>query len=128
MGIFSKKEWKRRETEFPTRRRLTPTGQENVVDVAREEGLVMEDGDAFSPSTMNDLEERIEAALDAIQATASAAQTTANAAMPKAGGKFTGAVTASAGAANKTVRNVYTNTAASWPAGYGVGDILLVTV
>jgi hypothetical protein len=60
---FEKKEWKRRETEFPGRRKLEPTDEENVVEVTREEGLVMEEGDAFSPENMNGLEDRIDSAL-----------------------------------------------------------------
>ena len=62
---FEKREWVRRETEFPGRRRLkqTTTGEEQVVDVTREEGLVMEEGDGWTPENMNDLEARILAAL-----------------------------------------------------------------
>lgn len=58
---FEKKTWDDRLTEFPGRRRLVDvdTGQEYVVDVTREEGLVTKVGDAFSGSNMNDLEERI---------------------------------------------------------------------
>lgn len=56
--IFSKKTWKNREVEFPGRRTLTPAG-ENVYDVSRNEGLILEEGDAFDASTMNDMENRI---------------------------------------------------------------------
>lgn len=58
---YEKKTWKNRQSEFPNRRTLTPVdGQENTYDVARNEGLVMEDGDAFDQTTMNDLENRVE--------------------------------------------------------------------
>ncbi len=59
---FEKKEWKDRLAEFAGRRRLTnvDTGEETIVDVERDEGLVQQIGDAFSGSNMNDLEDRIE--------------------------------------------------------------------
>ena len=58
---YEKKTWNNRQSEFPNRRILTPVdGQENTYDVARNEGLVMEDGDAFDQTTMNDLENRVE--------------------------------------------------------------------
>lgn len=56
--IFNQKTWKNREVEFPGRRTLTPAG-ENVYDVTRNEGLILEEGDAFDAGTMNDLEKRI---------------------------------------------------------------------
>ena len=61
---FIKKEWKDRLAEFAGRRRLTniDTGEEMIVDVERDEGLVSQTGDSFSGKNMNDLEDRIEAA------------------------------------------------------------------
>ena len=56
---FTKKTWKDRQSEHPTRRVLNPTGITNTYDVSRAEGLVMEDGDAFDASNMNDLENRV---------------------------------------------------------------------
>lgn len=57
---YEKKTWKNRQSEYPNRRTLTPVdGQENTYDVARAEGLVMEEGDAFDQEEMNDLEKRI---------------------------------------------------------------------
>lgn len=56
---YAKKVWKDRQTEYPTRRRLSPTGTEDVYDVIRDEGLVIEEGDAFSAANMNDLEDRV---------------------------------------------------------------------
>lgn len=60
---FVKKEWKDRLVEFAGRRLLTRVSgsAENqiVVDVNRSEGVVSQEGDAFSASNMNDLEQRI---------------------------------------------------------------------
>ena len=57
---FEKKTWKARKTEYPNRRMLTlEDGSTELVTVAREEGIISEEGDAFSPENMNGLEERI---------------------------------------------------------------------
>ena len=59
---WAKKVWKDRKTEYPTRRTLTKTdGSQEIVTVARNEGNVSQEGDAFSAANMNDLEERIDA-------------------------------------------------------------------
>ena len=62
---FSKKTWKDRISEEPQRRTLTDTttGTVQTVDVARAEGVVTQEGDAFSAANMNDLENRIEEGL-----------------------------------------------------------------
>ena len=65
--IFNKKTWKNREVEFPGRRTLTSAG-ENVYDVTRSEGLILEEGDAFDATNMNDLEVRIETGMGAVAA------------------------------------------------------------
>ena len=57
--MFERKTWINRQSEHPARRRLTPTGNDNEYDVARAEGVIMEDGDAFDAETMNDLEKRV---------------------------------------------------------------------
>ncbi len=58
---FEKKTWKARKTEYPNRRMLTlEDGSTELVTVAREEGIISEEGDAFSPENMNGLEDRIE--------------------------------------------------------------------
>lgn len=57
--MFEKKTWVNRQSEHPARRRLTPTGNDSEYDVARAEGVIMEDGDAFDAETMNDLEKRV---------------------------------------------------------------------
>lgn len=57
---FNQKTWKDRVTEYPSRRTLTKTdGSTEIVNVARSEGTVSEEGDAFSAKNMNDLEQRI---------------------------------------------------------------------
>ena len=67
MSGFIKKIWKDRVTEFPTRRSLTKQdGSVDLVTVAREEGTVSQEGDAFSAKNMNDLEERVKTAFDAV--------------------------------------------------------------
>ena len=58
---FVKKTWKDRIAEFPTRRRLTKEDNTSeLVTVAREEGTLSQEGDAFSAENMNDLESRID--------------------------------------------------------------------
>lgn len=60
---FVTKTWKDRITEYPTRRTLTKSdGTSEIVTVARNEGTVSQEGDAFSAANMNDLEQRIAAA------------------------------------------------------------------
>lgn len=57
---FTKKTWKDRITEFPTRRTLTKSdGSSELVTVARAEGTVSQEGDSFSAENMNNLETRI---------------------------------------------------------------------
>ena len=46
---FTKKTWKNRQSEYPNRRRLTDEdGNSQLVTVAREEGSITEEGDAFN--------------------------------------------------------------------------------
>lgn len=62
---FSQKTWAKRLSEYPTRRQLTYTdGTTAIVDVARSEGTISAEGDAFSDTNMNDLEQRIADAFD----------------------------------------------------------------
>ena len=64
---FVKKTWKDRIAEFPTRRRLTKSnGDSELVTVAREEGTLSQEGDAFSAENMNDLERRVDDAISEI--------------------------------------------------------------
>lgn len=64
MSLFTRKTWKDRITEYPTRRTLTKAdGSVETVTVARSEGTVSQEGDAFSAANMNDLEARIAAAV-----------------------------------------------------------------
>lgn len=63
---FEQKTWKKRISENPTRRKLidATTQAETIVDVERYEGVVSQEGDAFSRDNMNDLEQRIANAFD----------------------------------------------------------------
>jgi hypothetical protein len=63
---FTKKEWKNRVSDNPYRRKLTPVGGGDayLVDVQRNEGTILQEGDAFSAANMNDLEDRIEAGIE----------------------------------------------------------------
>ena len=60
---FVKKTWKDRISEYPNRRTINDGYVTKQVTVARDEGTVTEAGDAFNASNMNDLENRIEAAI-----------------------------------------------------------------
>lgn len=59
--MYERKAWVNRQSEHPSRRKLTPTGNDGEYDVSRSEGVIMEDGDAFDADTMNDLERRVAA-------------------------------------------------------------------
>lgn len=62
---FIKKTWNDRQSEYPNRRSLTDEdGNVWLVTVARDEGGISEEGDPFNAETMNDLEKRIEAAVN----------------------------------------------------------------
>ena len=61
---FTKKTWTDRQAEYPGRRKLTATSTADVYDVTREEGLVVEEGDALNAANLNNLETRIEAGLN----------------------------------------------------------------
>lgn len=61
---FTKKTWTDRQAEYPGRRKLTATATADVYDVTREEGLVVEEGDALNATNLNNLETRIEAGLN----------------------------------------------------------------
>lgn len=67
--MFQKKEWKNRISEYPTRRILTDeAGIESLVSVARSEGTISQEGDAFSAENMNGLENRILAGFQSLTA------------------------------------------------------------
>lgn len=64
---FTKKIWKDRISEFPARRNLTKeNGDTELVTVARSEGSISQEGDAFSAENMNGLEERIGSGFDEV--------------------------------------------------------------
>ena len=58
---FKQKTWNDRISEHPNRRTLTDVSDNTTktVNVAREEGTISQEGDAFSAANMNDLESRI---------------------------------------------------------------------
>ena len=61
---FETKTWKDRQSEFPNRRTLTKEDQSTeLVTVTRSEGIISEEGDAFSAENMNNLETRIKNAI-----------------------------------------------------------------
>lgn len=64
---FVKKTWKDRISEYPNRRTINDGYVTKSVTVGRDEGTVTEEGDAFNASNMNDLEARIENAINGTQ-------------------------------------------------------------
>lgn len=64
---YNKKTWQNRLTEFPTRRTITKSDSTTeIVTVTRNEGDIYQEGDAFSATTMNDLEGRVDEALSGL--------------------------------------------------------------
>lgn len=64
---FTKKIWKNRIAEYINRRRLTmEDGSTSLVTVARDEGTISQEGDAFNAANMNNLEDRIAAGFEEI--------------------------------------------------------------
>lgn len=64
---FTKKTWKNRIAEYINRRLITmEDGSASLVTVARDEGTISQEGDAFNAANMNDLEDRIEAEFNEI--------------------------------------------------------------
>ena len=58
---FEKKTWTDRVAEFINRRTLTKSdGTTEIVTVARNEGTISQEGDAFNAANMNNLEKRID--------------------------------------------------------------------
>ena len=80
---FTQKEWKDRITEFPTRRQLAIVSEADsgmTVDVSRAEGLVSQEGDAYSAANMNGLEQRIKASFDNVDSDVNGVKSSVNAA------------------------------------------------
>nr|DAT47397.1 MAG TPA: hypothetical protein [Caudoviricetes sp.] len=64
---FSLKTWVNRISEYPNRRKLThENGSTELVTVARAEGQISAEGNAFSAEEMNDLENRIKVGFDEV--------------------------------------------------------------
>lgn len=61
---FEKKEWTDRESQFPSRRRITETEIDKVFEIERAEGEITEIGNAFDASNMNDFELRVDNAFN----------------------------------------------------------------
>lgn len=61
---FVKRTWKDRISEYPNRRIINDGYVSKPVTVSRDEGTVTEEGTPFNASNMNDLEARIEAAIE----------------------------------------------------------------
>jgi len=63
---FVTKTWKDRLVEFAGRRKLknVSTNEEVLYDVSRSEGTVMQAGDSFNATNMNELEQRIKTEFD----------------------------------------------------------------
>ena len=60
---FVRKTWQDRISAYPNRRTITDGVTSKVVTVSRNEGAVTQEGDAFTAANMNDLEDRIAAAV-----------------------------------------------------------------
>ena len=59
-GSYNLSNFQNRNSEHPTRRKLTPVaGQENVYDVSREEGTVSNEGTPWNADTMNKFDKKI---------------------------------------------------------------------
>lgn len=87
---FTKKTWIDRVAEFPNRRKLNGTGITDTYDVVRNEGNIIQAGDAFNAETMNDLESRVDTAVTAAGKTAEwTGVTGAPDFLPKTGGTMT---------------------------------------
>lgn len=64
---FSLKTWVNRISEYPNRRKLThEDGSTELVTVARAEGQISAEGNAFSAEEMNDLENRIKSGFEEV--------------------------------------------------------------
>lgn len=61
---FVKKTWKDRISQYPNRRTINDGYVTKRVTVGRDEGNITEAGDPFNASNMNDLEDRIEDAIN----------------------------------------------------------------
>ena len=64
---FVKRTWKDRVSEYPNRRTINDGTSTKVVTVGRDEGTVTQTGDAFTAANMNDLETRINNAVNGIE-------------------------------------------------------------
>lgn len=125
---FNKKTWKDRVAEFINRRLLTKEdGSTDLVTVARSEGTISVEGDAFNAETMNDLEDRVESAVNELTTNvnkkqdASTAITTSNIGSQSvkyatsAGSATSAGYATSAGSANAVAWGKVTGKPSSYP-------------
>lgn len=71
MGFFNMRAWRNRVTQFPTRRKITIESQSATQitgAITRDEGTIIDEGDALDATNLNDLEERINTAFGAVEA------------------------------------------------------------
>lgn len=125
---FNKKIWRDRVAEFINRRLLTKeNGSTELVTVARDEGTISVEGDAFNAETMNDLEDRVESAVNELTTNvnkkqdASTAITTSNIGSQSvkyatsAGSATSAGYATSAGSANAVAWSKVTGKPSSYP-------------
>lgn len=125
---FNKKTWKNRVAEYINRRLLTKeNGSTELVTVARDEGTISVEGDAFNAETMNDLEDRVESAVNELTTNvnkkqdASTAITTSNIGSQSvkyatsAGSATSAGYATSAGSANAVAWGKVTGKPSSYP-------------
>lgn len=113
---FNKKTWKDRVAEFINRRLLTKEdGSTDLVTVARSEGTISVEGDAFNAETMNDLEDRIESAVNELTTNVNKKQDTSTAITTSNISSQSVKYATSAGSANAVAWSKVTGKPSSYP-------------
>lgn len=113
---FNKKTWKDRVAEFINRRLLTKEdGSTDLVTVARSEGTISVEGDAFNAETMNDLEDRVESAVNELTTNVNKKQDASTAITTSNIGSQSVKYATSAGSANAVAWSKVTGKPSSYP-------------
>ena len=113
---FNKKTWKDRVAEFINRRLLTKEdGSTDLVTVARSEGIISVEGDAFNAETMNDLEDRVESAVNELTTNVNKKQDASTAITTSNIGSQSVKYATSAGSANAVAWSKVTGKPSSYP-------------
>lgn len=113
---FNKKTWKDRVAEFINRRLLTKEdGSTDLVTVARSEGTISVEGDAFNAETMNDLEDRVESAVNELTTNVNKKQDASTAITTSNIGSQSVKYATSAGSANAVAWGKVTGKPSSYP-------------